>query len=70
VQSTMQSAELLVSEVLRHGATVHGAQEVIHDDGAGASARTFAELAAEAGRLASALAGLGVGHGDVVGTLC
>lgn len=70
MDSTMQDAELLVSDLLAHGARVHPGARVLHYDPAGTSPRSFAELAAQATRLAGALRGLGVERDDVVATLC
>jgi len=70
VLSTMQDAPLLVSGILRHGKHVYGDSEVITITGpAGESIRaSFTEVAERSERLAKALAGLGVGDGDRVGT--
>ena len=70
MDSTMQDAELLVSDMLAHGARVHPGARVLHYDPAGTSTCSFAELAAQATLLAGALRGLGVERGDVVATLC
>ncbi|WP_019055037.1 long-chain fatty acid--CoA ligase [Streptomyces prunicolor] len=68
--STMQDAPLLVSRILRHGVRVHGSSTVITWTGAGeAQRRTFAEVGARAAQLAHGLRELGVGEGDVTGTL-
>ncbi|MGO8869983.1 MAG: long-chain fatty acid--CoA ligase [Acidimicrobiales bacterium] len=68
--STMQDAPLLVSGILRHGQNVYGDSEVITITGpAGESVRaSFTEVAERSERLAKALAKLGVGDGDRVGT--
>jgi fatty-acyl-CoA synthase len=70
MDSTMQDAELLVSDMLAHGAKVHPGARVLHYDPAGTSTCSFAELAAQATLLAGALRGLGVERDDVVATLC
>ncbi len=70
MHSTMQDAELLVSDLLDHGARVHPHAQVIHYHGGGSSSSTFAEVADRAARLAGALSGLGVRRVDVVATLC
>jgi fatty-acyl-CoA synthase len=70
VLSTMQDAPLLVSGILRHGQQVYGDSRVITivgPDGEATEA-TFAEVAERSGRLAKALARLGVGDSDRVGT--
>ena len=69
MDSTMQETELLVSGIFRHGATVH-ADSRVHRYGADASTSTaFSDLAGQTERLATALAGLGIGRDDVVATL-
>jgi len=70
MQSTMQDAPLLVSEILRHGKQLHGRSEVVTFEGEGFRRTSFADVAANAERLASALATLGVGLGDRVATFC
>ena len=68
MKSTMQEAPLLISDILSYGASVFSEAKVItvHDDHY--QTATFAEVAERAARLASALATLGVGSGDRVGT--
>ena len=68
MKSTMQDAPLLISDILSYGASVFSDAKVItvHDDHYQTS--TFAEVAERAGRLANALARLGVKTGDRVGT--
>ncbi|TDD67811.1 fatty-acid--CoA ligase [Actinomadura darangshiensis] len=69
--STMQDFPLSVAAILRHGARVYGRSECVTWTGGGAPRRaTFAEIARNAERLASALARLGVRHGDRVATFC
>lgn len=68
--STMQDAPLLISGILRHGQDVHGDSEVLTvtaPDGT-ATRATFTEVAERCGRLANALADLGVQPGDRVAT--
>ncbi|MEU9142007.1 long-chain fatty acid--CoA ligase [Streptomyces sp. NPDC048404] len=68
--STMQDAPLTVSRILRHGVRVHGSSTVTTWTGSGeAQRRTFAEVGARAAQLAYGLRELGVGEGDVTGTL-
>jgi fatty-acyl-CoA synthase len=62
--------QLTVTAMLQHGSTVYGASQVVTWEGDGARRATFAEVGANAQRLANALAGLGVERGDRVGTLC
>ena len=68
VQSTMMTMPLTVTQLLRHGQRVHPEHEVVTWHGDHATRRTFGETAQRAERLASALAELGVGIGDVVAT--
>ena len=70
VQSTMMNYPLTVTQILQHGARVHGDREVITWQGADARKVTFADTYERVGRLANALADLGVREGDVVGTFC
>ena len=68
--STMQDAPLLVSGILRHGQQVYGESRIITivgPDGQATEA-TFAVVAERSERLAKALARLGVGDSDRVGT--
>ncbi len=68
--STMQDAPLLVSGILRHGQLVYGDSlviTVVGPDGASIEA-SFTEVAENAERLAKALARLGIGDSDRVGT--
>jgi fatty-acyl-CoA synthase len=68
-QTTMQDHQLTITDMLRHGARVY-ADSLVHTwEGDAARTATYAEVAARAERLAGALAGLGIGHGDTVGTL-
>jgi fatty-acyl-CoA synthase len=61
---------LLIASLLRHAERHHGAQEVVSRRVEGDIHRcTYAELAARSRRLAQALAALGVGFGDRVGTI-
>ena len=66
--STMQDGPLLVSGILRHGQRVYGDSLVITAQPDGYRQATFAEVAARAEQLAKALARLGVGAGERVGT--
>jgi acyl-CoA synthetase (AMP-forming)/AMP-acid ligase II len=68
LESTMQDFPLTIGMILRHGATVYGGSEVATFEGDGSRRATFAEVAARAERLASALRRLGIEDGDRVGT--
>lgn len=66
----MQHHPLRITALFEHGCRVHPHSTVTdYDDGVLVS-RTFAEVADESRRLATALADLGITRGDVVGTLC
>ena len=68
MRSTMQDAPLLVSGILRHGQRVYGDSLVVTATGDGYRQASFAEVAGRAEQLAKALARLGVGDSDRVGT--
>jgi fatty-acyl-CoA synthase len=71
IVSTMQDDfQLTVAEILEHGTRVFGDSEVATWQGDGARRATFAEVGANARRLAAALEQLGVQRGDRVATLC
>jgi fatty-acyl-CoA synthase len=70
MRSTMQDAELLVSELLAHGERVHPEAVVRHYSPTGTATASFAEVGEQARRLAGALRSLGVEPDDVVATLC
>jgi fatty-acyl-CoA synthase len=66
----MQSYALTVDKFLRHAAKWSGEREVVTADaGAVASRIGYAGLFARANRLSGALAHLGLGFGDRIGTL-
>jgi fatty-acyl-CoA synthase len=68
MQSTMQDVPLSLAMLLRHGLAVHGRSEVVTYLGDGSRRATFREVGERAGRLAYALARLGVTDGDRVAT--
>jgi fatty-acyl-CoA synthase len=68
--STMQDFPLSIAAILRHGERVYAGSECVTWTGDGARRATFAEVGANAARLAHGLAALGVGSGDRVGTFC
>jgi fatty-acyl-CoA synthase len=71
ITSTMQDDfQLTTTAILRHGATVHGASECVTWLGDSGRHTSYAAIAKNAGRLAAALTGLGIGVGDRVGTFC
>ncbi|GAA3438313.1 long-chain fatty acid--CoA ligase [Kutzneria kofuensis] len=70
IVSTMQEYPLTITAIMRHGAAVYGGSECVTNTGAGFRRATFAEIAANAERLAAALTRLGVGAGDRVATFC
>ncbi len=66
----MMERPLLVSSILTHAALVHGKQEIVSCDAAGAIHRyTYRDAGKRVARLAHALVGLGVQPGDRVATL-
>jgi acyl-CoA synthetase (AMP-forming)/AMP-acid ligase II len=70
VRSTMGNVGLQVRRLLDHGATVHGSSQIVTADPTPdrPASSTFTQVAGNAARLASALRGLGIGHGDRVAT--
>jgi fatty-acyl-CoA synthase len=71
IRSTMQDDyPLTISAIMRHGARIYGRSECLTWTGAGARRASFKTVAENAGRLASALAKLGIDAGDPVATLC
>jgi len=70
MRATMQDVPLLVSGILRHGQQVYGDSQVVTVTADGYRSASFREVGARAEQLAKALARLGVGPGDRVGTFC
>jgi fatty-acyl-CoA synthase len=70
ISTTMQDFPLTIGSIMRHGASIFGGSEVLTWTGDGARRASFREIAANAARLASALAKLGIEANDPVGTLC
>src|SRR5436309_3518597 len=70
MRATMQHYPLRIAELFEHGCRVHPGSTVTDYEGGRTVVRTFADVADESRRLATALAGLGIRRGDVVGTLC
>ena len=70
IVSTMQEYPLTITAIMRHGAAVYGDSECVTNTGTGFRRASFAEIAANAERLAAALTKLGVRTGDRVATFC
>jgi len=69
ITSTMQDDfPLTVTAILEHGTKIYGRSECVTWQGSGARRATYAEIGANAKRLANALTGLGVRAGDAIGT--
>jgi len=68
--STMQDFPLSISAILRHGERVYPESECVSWTDAGPRRASFAEVGANAARLANALAKLGIENGDRIGTFC
>ena len=64
------TSSFTITGILRHGATVHGRSECVTWLGDRGAHVSYAEIARNAERLAAALAALGIGAGDRVGTFC
>jgi fatty-acyl-CoA synthase len=70
IRSTMQEYPLTIPSIMRHGAFVYGGSECVTWTGAGTRRASYAEIARNAGRLAAALARLGIKPNDPVATFC
>jgi fatty-acyl-CoA synthase len=68
IRSTMQDYQLTIGAIMRHGARVYPGSECMTWTGSGTRRAAYAEIAQNAGRLAGALARLGIGPNDPVGT--
>jgi fatty-acyl-CoA synthase len=68
MRGTMTGGRLGVGAILRHARDVHGQRLIVTKTESGHTARTFAEAAERAARLAGALRGLGVTGDERVGT--
>ena len=64
----MMNYQLLIPDMLRRAATYFPHKEIITREGEGVHRYTYRDLAARVNRLCNALAALGVGPGDRVGT--
>jgi acyl-CoA synthetase (AMP-forming)/AMP-acid ligase II len=68
IRSTMQDYQLTIGAIMRHGARVYPGSECVTWTGSGTRRASYAEITQNAGRLAAALARLGIGTNDPVGT--
>jgi fatty-acyl-CoA synthase len=68
MKSTMQDVPLLISQILRYGATVHGRSEVVTWTADGPRSSTYADVGRDCARLAGALRGLGIDADQRVAT--
>ncbi len=68
MKSTMQEAPLLISGIIRHGEYLYADKRIFTVTPEGVDEGTFLQVSRRAERLAAALARLGVGPGDRVGT--
>jgi fatty-acyl-CoA synthase len=64
----MGECPLTINAILRHGRRIHATSECVTFTGDGVRRASYAEVAANVDRLASALQKLGIREGDVVGT--
>jgi len=70
IRSTMQDYQLTIAAIMQHGASVYGSSECLTWTGAGARRSSYAQVTQNAGRLANALARLGIRPNDPVATFC
>src|SRR3984893_7138244 len=70
IRSTMQDFPLTIPAIMRHGTSVYGASECVTWTGAGTRRASYAQVGQNAGRLARALARLGIRPNDPVATFC
>ena len=70
IRSTMQEFPLTIPAIMRHGTSVYGASECVTWTGAVPRRASYAQVGHNAGRLAGALARLGIGPNDPVATFC
>lgn len=68
MDSTMQEFPLTVTAILRHATTVHSHRTVTTYTGSGYREASYQQVGEQAGRLANALRGLGIGADERVGT--
>ena len=70
IRSTMQEFPLTIPAIMRHGTSVYGASECVTWTGAVPQRASYAQVGQNAGRLAAALARLGIKPNDPVATFC
>ena len=70
IRSTMQEFPLTIPAIMRHGTSVYGASECVTWTGAVPRRASYAQVGQNAGRLAGALARLGIRPNDPVATFC
>jgi fatty-acyl-CoA synthase len=68
VESTMQDAQLTITSMLQHSGRVYADSKVLTFEGDSVREATYGEIYERSTRLAAALAGLGIGRGNRVGT--
>src|SRR5580704_285065 len=68
IRSTMQEFPLTIPAIMRHGTSVYGTSECVTWTGAVPRRASYAQVAQNAGRLAAALARLGIRPNDPVAT--
>jgi fatty-acyl-CoA synthase len=69
MRATMMDTPLTIATILRYGSTAYAGREVVTATPDGVRRRTYGELGARAGRLASALRSLGIDGDQRVATL-
>ncbi len=70
IRSTMQEFPLTIPAIMRHGTSVYGASECVTWTGAVPRRASYVQVGQNAGRLAGALARLGIRPNDPVATFC
>src|SRR6201996_2896567 len=70
IRSTMQDYQLTIGAIMRHGARGYPGSECVTWTGSGTRRASYAQVAENAARLASALARLGIRPNDPVATFC
>ncbi|HEX9507544.1 MAG TPA: AMP-binding protein, partial [Myxococcales bacterium] len=70
MKSTMQDFPINIAAIFRHGRAVYSGSQVVTCEGTASRRTTYAAVAERAEKLAAALARLGIGRDDRVGTFC